>query len=159
MDTSDTLQRAVLIASTVLSGLFAGLFATFSYAVLPGLRRTDDATFVRAMQQVNTAILHPVFAVVFAGTVLATLAAVVVGVGDAGPRPWLIAALVLVVATIVVTMAVNVPLNDRLAEGTGTPAALREAFESSWVAWNVVRSVLSLGGFACAVLALAFRTS
>jgi len=158
MDTTETLQRTLLVASTVLTGLFAGLFATFTYAVMPGLRRTDDATFVRAMQQINAAILNPVFAVVFAGTVVATVAAVVVGVRDPGPRPWLIASLVLVLATIVVTMAVNVPLNDRLSEGTGSPAALREAFESSWVSWNILRSVLSLGGFVAAVLALAAHT-
>jgi uncharacterized membrane protein len=154
MDT-ETLQRAALFAATVLSGLFAGLFATFSYAVLPGLRRTDDTTFVRAMQQINTAILNPVFALVFAGTVIATLSAAAVAVREAGPRPWVIASLALVLATVVVTMAVSVPLNDRLAEGTGSAAALREAFEGPWVAWNVVRSALSAGGFGCAVLALA----
>ena len=48
MTTSETLQRITLIVATVLTGLFTGLFATFSYAVMPGLRRTDDATFVRA---------------------------------------------------------------------------------------------------------------
>jgi uncharacterized membrane protein len=157
MTTAETLPRVTLIAATVLTGLFAGLFATFSYAVMPGLRRTDDATFVRAMQQINVAILNPVFGVVFAGSVLVSLAAVVVTFRDPAARPWAVGALVLLLATIVVTGAVNIPLNDRLAEGTGTPAALREAFETSWVAWNVVRSVLSLAGFVSSAVALFVR--
>lgn len=157
MNTSETLQRVTLIAATVLTGLFAGLFSTFSYAVMPGLRRTDDATFVRAMQQVNVAILNPVFGVVFAGSVIVSLAAVVVTFRDSAARPWAIGALVLVLATIVVTAAVNVPLNDKLADGTGTPATLRAAFENSWVAWNIVRSVLSLAGFVSSAIALFVR--
>jgi uncharacterized membrane protein len=157
MNTSETLQRVILIAATVLTGLFAGLFATFSYAVMPGLRRTDDATFVRAMQQVNVAILNPVFGVVFAGSVVVSLAAVVVTFRDSAARPWAIGALVLVLATLVVTAAVNVPLNDKLADGTGNPAALRAAFENSWVAWNIVRSVLSLAGFVSSAIALFVR--
>ncbi len=158
MDATDTIQRTILIAATVLTGLFAGLFATFSYAVMPGLRRTDDATFVRAMQQVNVAILNPVFAVVFAGSVVVSLAAVVVTFRDGAARPWAIAAVALLIATIVVTAAINVPLNDRLAAGTGTPAALRAAFERSWVAWNIARSGLSLAGFVASAIALAVRT-
>lgn len=159
MTTSETLQRITLIVATVLTGLFTGLFATFSYAVMPGLRRTDDATFVRAMQEVNVAIVNPVLGVVFAGSLIALLAAVVVTFRDSAARPWAVGALVLVLAAIVVTAAVNVPLNDTLAAGVGRPAALRAAFEHSWVTWNVVRTVLSLAGFVSWAIALVVRAS
>jgi uncharacterized membrane protein len=86
-----------------------------------------------------------------------SLAAVVVTFRDSAARPWAIGALVLVLATIVVTAAVNVPLNDKLADSTGSPAALRAAFENSWVAWNIVRSVLSLAGFVSSATALFVR--
>ncbi len=130
-----------------------------SYAVMPGLRRTDDATFVRAMRQVNVAIVNPVLGVVFAGSLIALLAAVIVTFGDSAARPWAVGAFMLVLATIVVTAAVNVPLNDKLAAGAGNPAALRAAFEHSWVAWNVVRTVLSLAGFVSWAIALVVRAS
>ena len=42
---------AALVAATITNGLMAGLFAAYSYAVMPGLGRTGDATFVEAMQQ------------------------------------------------------------------------------------------------------------
>ena len=60
-------RAAILATATVLTGLSAGLFVTFSYAVMPGLRRTGDATFVQAMRAINSAILNPVFALVFGG--------------------------------------------------------------------------------------------
>ena len=59
---------AALVAATVTNGLMAGLFVAYSYAVMPGLGRTGDRTFVEAMQQMNAAILNGWFGVCFAGS-------------------------------------------------------------------------------------------
>lgn len=148
------MTETLLLLSTALTGLSAGLFATFSYVVMPGLRRTGDATFVQAMRAINVAILNPVFAIVFAGAAVATAAALV-SARATGARAWLVAALVLyVVGAFVVTFAVNVPLNDALEAGTDAPTALRSAFEGTWVAWNHVRSVLTTAAFVCAAVGL-----
>ncbi|MEJ8669565.1 DUF1772 domain-containing protein [Streptomyces sp. MS1.AVA.1] len=48
----------------------------------------------------------------------------------------------------VVTVLFNVPLNDSL-KGAGDPTALREEFEDPWLAWNVVRTVLSTVALGC----------
>jgi uncharacterized membrane protein len=144
---------AIVIVAVVLTGLSAGLFATFSYVVMPGLRRVDDGVFVASMRAINVAILNPVFAVVFGGAAVA-LAAAVVTSWDADARPWLIAGLALyVVGAFVVTGAVNIPLNDALEAGSSAPMQLREAFERRWVAWNHVRSMLTVAAFVCAVVA------
>ena len=146
----------VIVVAIVLAGLFAGLFATFSYAVMPGLRRTDDPTFTRAMREINVAILNPVLGLVFGGSVLTSIAAAVLGF-DEGARWWLVTGAVLVVAAGAVTMGVNVPMNDRLLAGVDAgepPASVREAFEAPWVRWNLVRTVLSTAGFAALVIAL-----
>ena len=37
---------ATLVAATITNGLMAGLFAAYSYAVMPGLGRASDRTFV-----------------------------------------------------------------------------------------------------------------
>lgn len=144
---------AALVAGTVTTGLIAGLFAAFSYAVMPGLAGTDDATFVSSMQRINVAILNPVFGLCFGGALVLTALAVLLGRDRAGAG-WIVAGLVLYVAVLVVTFAVNVPLNDRLDAATGDPAAARAVFETSWVAWNHVRSLLCTAAFGCLCWAL-----
>ncbi len=148
------MARTLLTLSVITVGLMAGLFAAFSYAVMPGLRRTDDDTFVRSMRAINDAILNPVFGVIFAGALLLLVASAVALRTDVLVRPWIIAALVLYVLTVAVTIAINVPLNDRLKTGSAPAAELRRAFENRWVAWNAVRAVLNTGGFAAAAVAL-----
>ena len=54
---------ATLVAATITNGLMAGLFAAYSYAVMPGLGRAGDRTFVEAVQQTNAAILNGWFGV------------------------------------------------------------------------------------------------
>jgi uncharacterized membrane protein len=150
---------AALVAATITNGLMAGLFAAYSYAVMPGLGRTGDRTFVEAMQQTNAAILNGWFGACFAGSAVFAAAAVLLHLGRPG-LPWIVAGLVLYVAVLVITFRVNVPLNDRLA-AVGNPAAdaavARAAFEDVWVRWNLVRAVCSTAAFGCLVGALATK--
>ncbi len=134
----------LLAASCVVVGLMAGLFAAFAYAVMPGLRRVDDATFVETMRQVNRAILGPSLAVVLGGSLLLPLVAL--GLARSQPQvwPWVGFGLVLTTATLVVTVAVNVPLNDRLEAADGPPEQVRRDFEAPWVRANLVRTATSL---------------
>jgi uncharacterized membrane protein len=44
------LRLGSLIAATITTGLIAGLFFAFACAVMPGLHRTEDRTFVDAMR-------------------------------------------------------------------------------------------------------------
>src|SRR5215207_5228420 len=74
--------------------------------------------------------------------------------------PWIGVALVLYLVAFVITIAVNVPLNDAL-KAAGDPnrmrdlAGVRERFdEARWAAWNLVRVVASLGAFGCLAWAL-----
>ena len=146
------MTKTALIAATVLMGLSAGLFATFSYVIMPGLKRATDAAFVDTMRGINVAILNPVFALTFGGAFFVTILALLLGWGDAS-RPWVIAGLVLyVVGAYVITFAVNVPMNDALEAGTGSAASLREAFEDRWTTWNHARSLLTTSALVCLVV-------
>ena len=152
---------AALVAATITNGLMAGLFAAYSYAVMPGLARTGDRTFVEAMQQTNAAILNGWFGICFAGSAVFAAAAVLLHLGRPG-LSWIVAGLVLYVAVLVITFRINVPLNNRLA-AVGVPVAdagaARAAFEDVWVRWNVVRAVCSTAAFGCLVAALVVRAS
>ena len=154
MQTTSGWATGALVAAVVTNGLMAGLFAAFSYAVLPGLGRSGDRTFVEAMQQVNVAILNGWFGVCFGGAVVFAAVAAFLHRGRPG-LTWIVAGLALYVAVLVVTFAVNVPLNDALAAaGNADPAAARARFEGTWVGWNVVRAVLSTGAFTSLAWAL-----
>ena len=74
--------------------------------------------------------------------------------------PWCAAAFVLYLLVFIITVAVNVPLNDGL-KSAGDPdhiddlAAVRARFdEAKWARWNLARSVLSAAAFACLLWAL-----
>jgi uncharacterized membrane protein len=149
-----TLRTVVLLAATLTTGLSAGLFTTWAYSVMPGLARTDDRTFVVALQRLNEAILNGWFALVFGGALVFGVAALLLHLGapDRSALPWIVAGVVLYVTVLVVTAAVNIPLNNELArpgDPTRIPdlAAVRGAFEGRWVRWNIARAVLSTASF------------
>jgi uncharacterized membrane protein len=156
----DTLRVVLLLAATLTMGLVAGTFALYAHTVMPALRRTDDRTFVTAFQALDRAIINPWFmAGGFVGALALTLAAAAATWGEA-PLPWVAAALVLYLFSFVATVAVNVPLNDAL-KAAGDPdtiadlGAVRERFdEARWAAWNLGRTLTTLGAFGCLTWAL-----
>jgi uncharacterized membrane protein len=145
------MSTVVLVAALVAAGLIAGLFYAYACSVLPGLARGDDKTFVEAMRGINIAIVNPVFLLTFLGAPL--LAGVAIFLNP-GPRPWVIAGFACLVAMIVITAAVHIPLNNALESGGDDYAAVRAAFETIWVRWNVLRAVVSTAGFGCLVAAV-----
>jgi uncharacterized membrane protein len=156
------LRTISLVLSLLTTGLAAGVFYTFSMSVMPGLARVGDRPFVEAMSSVNRAILNGWFAIAFGGAPLFTAVALLLhlGAGHRAPLPWLVAALVLYLAQLVITFAVNVPLNnalDAVDPGTDDLAAARGRFEAPWVRWNLVRTLLVTGAFG-ALIGAALRS-
>jgi uncharacterized membrane protein len=151
------LQAIALVAATMTMGLMAGVFGLYAHTIMPGLRRTDDRTFVAAFQAIDRAIINPLFMLWFFGApMLAGAAAALLG-GEGSVLPWIAAALVLYLAVVVITFAVHLPLNDAIKAALGPEA--REPFhEARWAAWNVVRAVLSTTAFGCLAWALARYT-
>jgi len=157
----DVLQGNVLMAATITMGIAAGVYMLYSFAIMPGLARTDDRTFVGAFQQIDTAIVGPFLLVFFIAPLgLAVLAAVQqVGNSDRSALVPIVAAIVLQLLMVVITLRVNVPLNDAI-KAAGDPsdidvAAVREQFhEAKWVRWNSVRAAAATVAFGCLVWAL-----
>ena len=145
------MSTVVLVAALVAAGLVAGLFYAYACSVMPGIGRGDDRTFVEAMRGINVAIVNPVFLLTFLGAPL--LAGVAIFLNP-GPRPWVIAGFACLVAMLVITGVVNIPLNNALESGGDDYAAVRAGFEAVWVRWNVLRAVVSTAGFGCLVAAV-----
>ena len=137
----DAVTTISLYAALLTTGLMAGVYLAFSIAVLPGIARGDDETFVSAMRGMNAAILNPVFGLVFGGPLVFGIVAVATRLPDGDDISSIGAALGLYLSTLLITGGINVPLNNRL-DSTEPPQAARALFERSWVRWNVVRTVL-----------------
>ena len=156
------LRGAVLVVATMTMGLMAGVFGLYANAIMPGLRTTDDRTFVGAFQSIDEAITNPLFLATFVGVLVVTGVAAVLHLRQDGRSvlPWTVAAFILYLAVFVITVRVNVPLNDEIKDA-GDPdriadlAAVRERFdEAKWVRWNIVRAVMSTAAFGCLTWAL-----
>jgi uncharacterized membrane protein len=156
----DVLRAASLLAATMTMGLVAGVFGLYAHTIMPGLGKTDDRTFVGAFQSMDRAIINPWFmGGGFLGALVFTLVAAIAHIGRPG-LPWIAVALVLYLIAFVITIAINVPLNDGL-KAAGNPdriadlAAVREKFdEARWAGWNLVRVVTSTTAFGLLAWAL-----
>ena len=156
----DGLRALTLMAATISMGLVAGVFGVFGHTIMPGLKKTDDRTFVGAFQSIDRAIINPWFmGGGFLGALVFTAAAGVLNIGE-DALPWILAAFVLYVATFVITIAISVPLNDAI-KAAGEPdripdlGAVRARFnESRWARWNLVRALASTTAFGCLAWAL-----
>ena len=154
------IEGAFLIAATIAMGIAAGVYQLYTFAIMPGLRRTDDRTFVAAFQQIDTAIVGPYLLVFFIGPLGLAVAAGALLLDADGAGPALIAAAVaiqLVMAAI--TLRVNVPLNNDIKaaghpDRIGDMAAVRRRFnEKRWVRANNVRAVAATLAFGLLVWA------
>jgi uncharacterized membrane protein len=149
----------VLLAAAVAAGLAAGVLGLYAHTIMPALRRVDDRTFVAAFQALDRAILNPWFLTAFFGAPALTGAAAVLAWsgGDPAMAAWLLGAFVLLLACVVITVAVNVPLNDALkAAGepdriADLPGARRAFDETRWVRANLVRTLAYTAAFAILV--------
>jgi uncharacterized membrane protein len=153
------LALVALLAATLSMGLVTGAFLLFAHDIMPGLRATDDRTFVAAFQAIDRAIINPWFMVTsFFGALFLTGAALLLHLGE-DAFGWILAAFVLYVVTVVITVAVHVPRNDAI-KAAGDPGhidvtAVRAVFdEAFWMRWNLVRVVLSSTAFGLLAWAL-----
>ncbi|MFE2727587.1 DUF1772 domain-containing protein [Kitasatospora sp. NPDC059327] len=152
---------SALVAATITTGLSAGLFYAYACSVMPGLRGTEDRTFIEVMQRINVAILNGWFLVGFVGALLCTAVAVALHLPSDGHPvlPTAAAALACYTAALVVTRKINIPLNDALAAAgepgrVPDPVAVRGRFEARWVRWNVARALLCTAALGCLCWAL-----
>ena len=149
-----------LMVATVSMALGAGVFLLYAHTIMPGLGHTDDRTFVAAFQEIDRSVLNPWFiGFSFFGALVFGLLAAILNRGRPALR-WILLALALHLVVVVLTVAINVPLNDAI-KAAGDPdripdlAAVRAAFdEAKWRTWNVVRTLLDLAAFVSLAWAL-----
>jgi uncharacterized membrane protein len=153
------------LAATVGCGLMAGLFLAFSVAVMGALRRLPAPAGIAAMQSVNSAILNPVFGVLFGGTTILCLLLAVTAPFAApdGATLRLTGGLLFLAGAFGVTIARNVPLNTALdaVDTTGATGAVGAGgarvwldYLDRWTGWNHVRTLAATGATVALALTL-----
>ena len=149
----DVLQTA-LVSATLLCSLVAGFVFAFGVVVMPGIATLGDREFLHGFQVMDRVIQNnqPLFILVWAGSAVTLLLAAAIGLGrlEGVDRALLLAAAAVYVAGVQLpTVAINVPLNNRLqtlelaAMDGEEMAAARAEFEPRWNRWNRIRTLLA----------------
>src|SRR5262245_16098563 len=157
-------MAGLLFALTLLaalgSGLVAGIFFAFSAFVMAALRRLPAESGIAAMQSINVTVLNPLFFMVFFGTAALSLVLAITALlqwSEPGAFYLLAGSVLYLFGCILVTMALNVPLNNRLATvkpGNAEGTNVWTHYLSSWTAWNHVRTAASLAAATLFTMAL-----
>jgi uncharacterized membrane protein len=149
--------RAAQAVTIVLFALVMGVFWGTWFALSRTMNRLSAETFVTVGHEmirnlgVPMAILLP----------LALLSALVTLVllwrgGRRAPFWWLLAGFLLMVAALVITLAVEVPIDNQIEVWTAAtlPGDWR-SIQSRWEAFHTVRTFLSIGAVVAATVSLA----
>ncbi|MEU2957067.1 DUF1772 domain-containing protein [Streptomyces xanthochromogenes] len=143
------MATALLLISTILIGLMAGLFFAFGISVMPGLAAGDERTYVTAMQSFNKAIDgNALFGMVFVLALLTSAASAVVEFrkGRRAVAIWVGAASVAYLIVLMITFSVDIPLNNELADAGNaakmTDFSIVDKFKGTWATTNIMRTLL-----------------
>jgi uncharacterized membrane protein len=154
----DVTVTALLWLSALGCAVMAGLYFAFSAFIMRALGEIDRAAGITAMNAINRVILRSAFMPIYLGSTLTSLALAIVALhswGEPGAVAMLVGAVIYVLGMFGVTMARNVPLNNRLvATGDEGTWAL---FLTDWTRWNHVRTLASVAGLALFVVAIDAR--
>jgi uncharacterized membrane protein len=151
-------KNMLLLITTIVMGLTAGIFYCWSISVTPGIALLPDKEYITTFQQLDRAILNPLFMICFMGLALLLPVCTWVYYQKTLPlRFWLLlaASALYIFGVVGLTMTANVPMNESLsAFNTDTAtvteiSARRLAHEGRWNFLNNVRTV-------CCVICLAF---
>lgn len=147
-------------AAAIGSGAISGAFFAFSSFVMRSLATLPTPQGIRAMQSINVVVINPWFMGVFLGTAVLCLALGALSVlrlDQPGYAYMLAGALLYLVGTMAVTIAFNVPRNNRLAAvdpESAEGAEVWERYVPEWTAWNTVRTIASMAASAAFIAAL-----
>jgi len=155
----ESLTVVLTVLAALGSGLIGGVFFAFSTSVMKALGQRPAAEGMAAMQGINAVILNPLFLGAFLGTALVCMGALILSVirwSDA--EIFLFAgSIVYLIGSALVTMALNVPLNNTLAAADPLDDKSKDLWAnylSNWTFWNHVRTAASIASSTAFILGL-----
>lgn len=156
-------MKILLFSTAFLTALITGLFYAYSVSVNIGLHRLPDTEYLRAMQNINRAILNPWFFISFIGTLVVLPICTWLLYRDGHTAAFyglLAASLVYLIGTFGVTALGNVPLNEALDKFDIKAASIQDIkaqrihFEMPWNRLHTIRTIASFVAFALVLISL-----
>lgn len=144
------METILLITTTVLTAVLAGVFFGYAVSVIGALARLGDREYVRAMQQINIVIQNGLFFLTFMGPVLLLPIVTYMARDAANPLQFyllLAASIIYIGGSFILTIVGNVPYNERLARvnaDTTEVSAARMRYEKPWNTMHVARTLASV---------------
>lgn len=142
---------AVSLAAVMLAGAIFGFFYAWVCSTMWGLDDADPRVAIEAMQAMNASVRNAVFFPAFFLTpaALAIASILLRRNGRRQAARWFgLGAATYLLGGLVLTMAINVPMNEELARQTKVltePEAARiwDDYSETWQFWNTVRTMAS----------------
>ncbi|MEU4396554.1 anthrone oxygenase family protein [Kribbella sp. NPDC023855] len=156
------LTRVLTFAALVGSALMAGLFFAFGTAVMGSLQRMPAGQGAVAMNLINVRIQNPLFLLVLMVTALICLALPILGFVQDSPGKWwlLTGSALYLVGIMVISFAINIPLNDQLAAVDPHSAAGAAEWLNYLAKWNPANNARAFTGTLAVIsFALALHTN
>lgn len=147
----NTVTKTLCLVSLILTGALFGFFYAWVCSTMWGLDAADPRIAIPAMQAMNASVRNAVFAPAFFGAPLALLlaTALLAITSQRAAALWFAAATLLVVLlSFVLTMQVNVPMNESLAlidvpTDQSAAQAIWKDYSPRWQVWNQIRTIAS----------------
>jgi uncharacterized membrane protein len=160
-------KTIVLLFTTLLTGLLAGVFFTWANAITPGIGRLDDINYLRTFQNINRVIVNPLFLIVIMGPVFLSFATAYLYKSNYPYIFWLLlaAAILYFMGVFLVTIMGNIPLNDLLDKTDLTNISiedariLRDKFEIKWNNLHMIRTISSVISFLLLLLVCLYKNN
>ena len=157
------LLKGASLITLLLCGALFGFFYAWICSTMWGLDNIPPTLAIEAMQGMNASVRNAIFAPVFFGTSIATLALAGLAYINNEKRSSLLflsAALIVFLGCQVLTFSINVQMNEALAlisidELKGAPeraAQIWHDYSPNWQFWNVIRTLFA--GLALALVGM-----
>jgi uncharacterized membrane protein len=162
-DVRPPLIACLLWFAAIGCGLLAGVYFAFSAFIMTALSRIEPMHAVKAMNSINSAILHSWFMTFFYGTTLASMMLLITSLvrkDEPGAMLILAGGLIYVVGMFLCTVFFNVPLNNALAAVDPSAAAavpVWARYLENWTLWNHVRTISSTAATTLYIAAIVVR--
>ena len=163
-----TLSVGLVLTSTLSCALVTGFVFTYAVIVMPGLAKLTDKEFIRAFQVTDELIQNnqPIFMIVWVGSVISVISTLIVSLMGAHSVETvlvIIAGFAYLLGVQGLTVLVHLPLNTRIQTVNvqeRDASALREErllFETRWIRFNWIRTIIGLGVIATFMVALSLK--